>query len=108
MSVHFFEGTMMPFAREAPRRLRSALAAALCLVVALFASGGLSSGTERSAMERGTPQASGVVAFEHVTVVPMDRERVIERQTVLVRDGRIAAVGNESVVPVPSGALRVD
>ncbi len=48
------------------------------------------------------------VAFEHVTVVPMDRERLIEDQTVLVAAGRIAALGAAGSVAVPEGAMRVD
>lgn len=50
----------------------------------------------------------GTVAFIGVNVVPMDRERVIENQTVLVRDGRIVEVGPAAEVQVPTGALRVD
>jgi imidazolonepropionase-like amidohydrolase len=33
------------------------------------------------------------VAFVNVRLVPMDRERIVEGQTVLVRDGRVAEVG---------------
>jgi len=53
-------------------------------------------------------QAPRVVAFEHVTVVPMDRERVLERYTVVVRDGRIAAMGLDGSIRIPRGALRID
>ncbi|HXS25845.1 MAG TPA: hypothetical protein VN719_16540, partial [Gemmatimonadales bacterium] len=34
-----------------------------------------------------------VVAFESVSVVPMDRERILDGQTVVVRDGKIAEIG---------------
>ncbi len=47
------------------------------------------------------------VIFENVTVIPMDSERAIERQTVLVRDGRIAQIGTAGKVKVPEDALRV-
>lgn len=47
-----------------------------------------------------------VVAFTHVNVVPMDRERVVHNQTVVVRDGTIVQIGTD--LPVPSGASRVD
>ena len=50
----------------------------------------------------------GVVAFERVTVVPMDRERLLADQTVVVRGGRIAAMGPRRLVQVPAGAVRVD
>ena len=55
-----------------------------------------------------TPADSGLVAFTDVAVVPMDRERVLEGQTVVVRDGRIEAVGPAASVRVPAGAVRVD
>jgi imidazolonepropionase-like amidohydrolase len=37
----------------------------------------------------------------------MDRDRVLARQTVLVRDGRIAEIGSAGKVNIPSSALRV-
>ena len=49
-----------------------------------------------------------VVAFVNVNVLPMDRERVLEGQTVIVRDGRIASIEPAARARVPSGALRVD
>lgn len=52
--------------------------------------------------------ATPVVAFVDVTVLPMDGERVVAGQTVIVRDGRIAEVGPSGRVPVPAGALRVE
>lgn len=51
---------------------------------------------------------SNAVAFVHAAVVPMDRERVLPDQTVVVVDGRIAAVGPASEVSVPRGAVRID
>jgi imidazolonepropionase-like amidohydrolase len=52
--------------------------------------------------------ASHVVAFVHASVVPMNEERVLTDQTVLVDDGKIIAVGPAAGVKVPRGALRVD
>jgi imidazolonepropionase-like amidohydrolase len=48
------------------------------------------------------------VAFVGVNVIPMDRERVLENQTVVVRDGRITEVGSATKIKVPADALRVD
>ncbi len=48
------------------------------------------------------------VVFENVNVIPMDRERVIERQTVVVRDGRITQIGPAAGATAPAGATRVD
>jgi len=52
-------------------------------------------------------QAGATVAFVDVSVVPMDSERVVAGQTVLVRDGRIAEMGPSASVTVPEDALRV-
>lgn len=48
------------------------------------------------------------VAFVDVTVLPMDTNRVLEHQTVVVRDGRILEVGPAARVRVPDGATRLD
>lgn len=57
---------------------------------------------------RGTPAGTDVVAFLHAAVIPMDRERVLADQTVVVANGKIVAVGPVSAVEVPAGAFRVD
>jgi hypothetical protein len=48
------------------------------------------------------------VAFVNVTVVPMDRERLLPGQTVVIRDGRIAEIGPQASVKVPDDARRID
>ena len=45
-------------------------------------------------------------AFVHVNVVPMDKDRVLRDQTVLVRGDRIVAIGRN--VEVPAAAERID
>ena len=54
------------------------------------------------------PQDRQTTAFVGVTVVPMDTERVIPGQVVVVKGDRITAVGPESEVGMPDGALRID
>jgi imidazolonepropionase-like amidohydrolase len=49
-----------------------------------------------------------VVAFVGVNVVPMDRERVLDNQTVIVKGARIAEIGPSARVAVPAGAVRVE
>lgn len=49
-----------------------------------------------------------VVAITNVTVIPMDRERSIADQTVVIKGDRIAEIGTASSVRVPEGATRVD
>jgi imidazolonepropionase-like amidohydrolase len=47
------------------------------------------------------------VVFENVTLVPLDRDRTLEHQSVLVRDGRIAAIGAADKIGADS-AVRID
>lgn len=54
------------------------------------------------------PQELPPLAIEHVTLVPMAREELVADQTLVVRDGRIAALGAADSVEVPEGALRID
>src|SRR5215207_8124290 len=51
---------------------------------------------------------TGALAFVNVNVVPMDGERVLGGQTVVVRDGRIAQIGPANKVKVPASAVRID
>ncbi len=51
---------------------------------------------------------SAHVAFVHVNVIPMDRERVETDQTVLVRGERIIAVGPAHEVVIPDGVAVID
>jgi len=53
-------------------------------------------------------QARGTFAFTNVNVIPMDRDRVLQDQTVVVADGRITAMGGASSVTVPANATRID
>jgi len=49
-----------------------------------------------------------VVAFVDVNVIPMNRDGVLDRQTVIVRGNRIAEIGPAAQVRVPSVAVTVD
>lgn len=72
------------------------MALVLCLVA----------GTDASA-DTGTLRPT---VFRHVTVVPMDGERVLEDQTVVVRGRRIGLVrgAGDGEVEAPAGALEID
>ena len=52
--------------------------------------------------------SSDVTAFVHANVVPMDSDRVLRDQTVVVSGGRIAAVGPTGKTAVPQGAKVID
>jgi hypothetical protein len=51
-------------------------------------------------------QAPAITAFTHVCVVPMDTNRILSDQTVLVEDGKIAAMG--PALSVPATATIID
>ena len=51
---------------------------------------------------------SGPIAFVHVTVIPMDAERIVTDQTVIVDHGAIVEIGPAARIKVPKGALVVD
>lgn len=58
-----------------------------------------------------TPKANNLpaaTAFLHVNVIPMDRERVLEDQTVLVEDGRLTQIGPSKAVKLRRGIRRIE
>ncbi len=78
--------------RVSAPRFRHFLSAAICACAASTAHGGT--------------DAAATTAFVHVNVVPMDRERVLRDQTVVVADGRIASIGHATAIP--DGARVID
>jgi imidazolonepropionase-like amidohydrolase len=48
------------------------------------------------------------VAFTNVNVIPMDRERVLANQTVVIKNGVIVTIGNAKNVKLPKDAVRID
>jgi imidazolonepropionase-like amidohydrolase len=54
------------------------------------------------------PDQNHLVAFEHVSVIPMDEEHVLENQTVIVRNGAIETIGDSGQDQVPDEALIID
>lgn len=73
----------------------------LLVVFALFA-------TALAQNANQTSTAPQTIAFVNVNVVPFDRERILEGQTVIVRDGRIAEIGPANKMKVPAGAREID
>ncbi|MCP4419650.1 MAG: amidohydrolase family protein [Chloroflexi bacterium] len=53
-------------------------------------------------------QRNTITAFVNVNVIPMDSERVLENQTVVVENGRITTIGAVDEVTVPDGAEIVE
>lgn len=73
----------------------------------LVAAGAAASGAQAPTdLPRPLP-AAGTIAFVDVSVIPMDRDRVVDHQTVIVKNGRIAAMGPAASVAVPADAQRI-
>ena len=54
------------------------------------------------------PRRTDTVAFEHVATIPMDRERILPDQTVVVAGGKIVALGPAAKIRIPAKAIRID
>jgi imidazolonepropionase-like amidohydrolase len=74
------------------------------LTAALLALSGLAATAPAAA--QAPPQ--GTYAFTNVNVIPMDAERVLADQNVIVAGGRITGVGPAASTAVPTGATRID
>lgn len=61
-----------------------------------------------STVARASTAASGEVAFINVSVIPMDKERVLPSQTVIVRNGTIVEIGDAKRIKVPANAQKID
>ena len=83
---------------------------ALCVTTALACSQGNASdaSTKARRADSATQPPAGTFAFTNVSVIPMDTERVLSGQTVVVRDGKILSVGAASAASVPADATRID
>ena len=57
-----------------------------------------------SEVASGPKQADTTTAFVNVNVIPMDTERILENQTVIVEGDQIIAIGPAAEVTVPDGA----
>lgn len=76
-------------------------------VLALGLLGAVLAGRKCGAQTR-TVTTPPAFAFLNVAVIPMDRERVLPDQTVIVQGDRIVALGSATRVRVPAGARRID
>ena len=62
----------------------------------------------RSQVERGSSSNSNAIVFQDISVIPMDTERVLPHQTVLVQNGKIANTGPTNSVHLPPGTVVID
>ena len=91
-----------------PRRRPGRAGAHVCRGLAVGLALAACSEPHRAQAPNPNSGATPVAAFVNVAVVPMDAERVLEGQTVVVRDGRIVAVGPAASAQVPAGATLID
>jgi cytosine/adenosine deaminase-related metal-dependent hydrolase len=95
---HHGPGPERPLPRRAWRPVRRPAVAALVTVLAAFL----------AAVLPAAAGAQGTVAVVGVDVIPMDAERVLRGQTVVVERGVITRLGPAARVSVPNGATVVD
>lgn len=90
----------------------AALSRAFSVVSLLLAVAGCGSRVAETESQSPAPapdsQATPKVAFVGVNVIPMDSERILENQTVIVEDGVIASVSAAGSVAIPAGTVAID
>lgn len=96
--------------REQRQRLRTALGAdsrfEITLLLVLCLGGAAACAKTHPASAHGE---NPVVAFVNVSVVPMTEQgNILPGRTVIVRDGRIAVIGDARTTALPAGAVRVE
>ena len=77
------------------------------LIILLLALTTLRCGDDISTAQA-VPDGESVYAFVNVNVVPMDEERVLGAQTVIVQNDRITGMGPSESVDIPGGAVQID
>lgn len=88
--------------KPASMAIRRAIAALALAQLCLFATIGAASAQPNPSSD------TGLTAFVGVNVIPMDSERVLHDQTVLVRDKRIVSIGPASGADIPETAQRIE
>jgi hypothetical protein len=97
----------IPVIKKHPTDISTALALSVLLVLSGCADDKGTSGSQQTESLDARPDAQAIV-FASVNVVPMDSERIMRVQTVIVQDGRITGVGPADETPIPNGAWEID
>ena len=84
--------------KYAPRSLMAAI-----LMIVLLPAAFLQTATAQT-----TNSKNETTAFVGVSVIPMDKERVLKDQTVIVQNGRITEIGDAKKIKIPAGASKID
>lgn len=89
------------------RKLAASLLLTAVLNIAAFAQGAPPK-QPATADNQFVAYSNAAVAFVNVNVIPMTNDRILPDQTVVVRDGRISAIGPAKKIKAPKGATRID
>lgn len=89
----------------AGRLMRRAAAAIAACLLAACAQPPTSAPTDDATTSTG---GEGTIAFVGVDVLPMDRDTLLRDHTVIVRDGRIAAISPAATTDLAPGTRRID
>jgi len=95
-----FRKTFAPGSRQATRRKEKLMrkhGLQLALLLALYL-------TSPAALDQPATAQANVTALVGVQVIPLDTERVLTAQTLLIRDGVLVELGDSATVAVPAGA----
>src|ERR1044071_5264391 len=101
------EELTMAFQPEARWKERSYPILLFILSVICVATSISSQSSSQRAQKKEAAEAQ-TYAFVNVNVVPMDKERVIKDQTVIVKGEKIIQIGASSKTKIPSNAIRID
>src|SRR4051812_23514882 len=87
--------------KENMKKLALLAAAALCFTQVCLVQGSVK-------RDKGSFTFPTTFAFMNVNVIPMDTERVLANQTVIVKNGTIEQIGPSEKIRIPGGAQRID
>lgn len=92
------------------RQMQKWLIICLFLLLALSLASGCRQLNDQSiqTVDQATWQAKRIVAFVHVNVIPMNSERVLADQTVIVHEGTVTHMGPSKLVETPTDAYVVN
>jgi hypothetical protein len=85
-----------------------AIVCCTCNALQLHSTGGTPGTASSSESGYWQVRGQGPVVFEHVEVIPMDREIILGNQDVVINDGKIVTVAASGSFAIPATALRID
>ena len=85
--------------------MKTRVYATTLLLLLLLTLAGFAAAAPKSSPDDGDKQ---LIAITNVNVIPMDRERVLQDQTVVIRRGRIHKIGPAARLKAPKGARLLD